>query len=158
MVVGSYREINLEKLKEMGIRGIITDLDNTLVPWNNREVDHHLCQWLARAREMGFSLCIVSNNSKQRGGDLARQLELPAVWKAIKPRRRAFRQALEKMGLPPEQVAVLGDQLFTDVLGGKRLHLYTILVEPISKREFFGTRMIRLLEKAVRSRLARDQE
>lgn len=146
-------EIDLDLLEARGIRGMITDMDNTLVPWSDRAVYPRLMEWFTGLKERGFKLCIVSNNSEDRGGMIARELQIPAIWYAVKPRRIAFRRALEQMGLEPSQVAVVGDQIFTDVLGGNRLGLYTILVTPLSEKEFLWTRLMRRLERLVLKKL-----
>lgn len=148
----SIFDIDAACLKEQGIRGIITDMDNTLVPWSDRTVHPRLADWFTGLKAMGFKLFIVSNNSRDRGGQLARELDIPAIWYAVKPRRGAFRRAIEEMELLPHQVAVVGDQIFTDVLGGNRLGLYTILVTPISEKEFIWTKMMRMLERMVLKR------
>ncbi len=140
-------EIDVELLKKQGIKGIITDMDNTLVPWSDRSVYPRLADWFNDLKERGFKLIIVSNNSQDKGGQLARELEIPAIWYAIKPRRRAFRRALEIMQLEPGEVAVVGDQIFTDVLGGNRLGLFTIHVQPLSEKEFFSTKLMRMMER-----------
>jgi HAD superfamily phosphatase (TIGR01668 family) len=142
-------EIDADHLESLGIKGIITDMDNTLVPWSDRTVYPRLAEWFANLKDKGFKVFIVSNNSKDRGGQLARELDIPAIWYAIKPRRRAFRKALEQMRLSPEEVAVVGDQIFTDVLGGNRLGLYTIHVTPISEKEFISTKLMRMLERFI---------
>ena len=154
--LNSIYELNAADLHARGIRGIIADMDNTLVPWNDRAVYPRLASWLARLKEKGFRLCIVSNNSRERGGQLALDLDIPAIWYAIKPRRRAFRKALQMMELTPQETAVIGDQIFTDVLGGNRLGLYTILVTPITDKEFIWTRLMRKLERYVLKRLQRS--
>ncbi len=156
--LNSIYELDTEELRSRGIRGIIADMDNTLVPWNDRTVYPQLASWLAHLKEEGFRLCIVSNNSRERGGQLACDLGIPAVWYAVKPRRRAFRQALQIMNLTPQEAAVIGDQIFTDVLGGNRLGLYTILVTPISDKEFIWTRLIRKLERMVLRCLERSRQ
>ncbi|MGB4516349.1 MAG: YqeG family HAD IIIA-type phosphatase [Dethiobacteria bacterium] len=155
--LNSMYELNTDELRSLGIRGIIADMDNTLVPWNDRAVYPRLASWLARLKEEGFRLCIVSNNSRERGGQLALDLGIPAVWHAVKPRRRAFRKALQIMELTAGETAVIGDQIFTDVLGGNRLGLYTILVTPISDQEFFWTRFMRKLEHLVLNYLKRKR-
>lgn len=140
-------EIDADYLNSIGIKGIITDMDNTLVPWSDRAVYPRLAEWFANLKKRGFKLYIVSNNSRDRGAMLARELDIPAIWYAVKPRRRAFRKALHDMKLEPGQVAVVGDQVLTDVLGGNRLGLHTILVTPISEKEFFWTWLTRKLER-----------
>ncbi len=150
-------ELDTDHLQTLGIKGIITDMDNTLVPWSDRTVHPRLSAWFAELKKKNFKLFIVSNNSKDRGGQLANELAIPAIWYAVKPRRRAFREALNKMQLPPEQVAVIGDQIFTDVLGGNRLGLYTILVVPLSEKEFIWTKLMRLFERQVLNYLNRNK-
>ena len=145
-------EIDPDHLESLGIKGIITDMDNTLVPWSDRTVYPRLTEWFTMLKERGFKLYIVSNNSRERGALLAGELDIPAIWYAVKPRRKAFRRAIDEMGLSPEEVAVVGDQVMTDVLGGNRLGLYTILVNPISEKEFFWTKLNRLIEKLLTGR------
>lgn len=142
----SIFDLDPEHLRYLGIKGIITDMDNTLVPWNDRSVYPRLSRWLKNLQDKGFLLYIISNSTPRRGKKLAGELGIPAIWYAIKPRRRAFRRAIKEMGLSPSQVAVIGDQIFTDILGGNRLGLYTILVTPICDKEFIWTRLVRRLE------------
>jgi HAD superfamily phosphatase (TIGR01668 family) len=147
LFVPSIFAINLEGLYADGLRGLIVDLDNTLVPWNEPAVPAALAAWVARARRLSFGLCVVSNNRAPRVDAFADQLGLPRIAEAAKPRRRAFREAMRIMGTAAETTAVIGDQLFTDVLGGNRLRLYTILVLPLAEREFWTTRWVRRLER-----------
>ncbi len=149
----SIYELDLNKLKQKGIRGIITDLDNTLIAWNDNTVYPKLDEWFRMLKEENFKVCIVSNNSRGRVKIFSDMLDIPAIPKAVKPRRKAFRSALDKMGLKPNEAAVVGDQLFTDVLGGNRLGLFTVLVIPVSEREFFGTRIVRKAERWVLKKL-----
>jgi len=145
----SIYDLDLEKLKKKGIKGIITDLDNTLISWGENTIYPSLNEWFEKLRAEGFKVCIVSNNSPDRVSIFAEKFNIPAVSGATKPRRRPFRRALEKLGIRPEEAAVLGDQVFTDVLGGNRLGLFTILVIPVSPREFIGTRVVRQIERYV---------
>ena len=147
--VESVQQVDLDELKEHGLDGIIVDLDNTLVPWNESTILPEVKDWIIKAKSYGFGVCIVSNNNPGRGEVLSEAFEIPAVWKAVKPRRGAFRRALNILNLQACQVAVIGDQVFTDILGGNRLGLYTILVRPLQEREFFGTRLMRQLEKLI---------
>jgi HAD superfamily phosphatase (TIGR01668 family) len=147
--VEDIHHIDLEHLTDRGIRGIIVDLDNTLVPWNDKKLFPEVLEWIGGVKNRGLKVCIVSNNHSERGEDLAKALNVPAIWRAVKPRRRAFRRALEIMGLKAPKVAVIGDQVFTDVLGGNRLGMHTILVRPLDKKEFVLTKMMRHLEKVI---------
>jgi putative phosphatase len=145
--VPTIYDIDLDALRARGIRGVILDLDNTIVPWGAREVGPRLPLWIAAARAAGLRLCIVSNNMGSRVTSIANRLGLPVVTWALKPRRRAIRRALLVMGTTPDATALVGDQLFTDILGGNRLGLHTILVRPQGQREFVLTRLVRWLER-----------
>lgn len=149
LFVPSVHDLDLPSLRRQGIRGLILDLDNTLVAWGSHEVGEELFRWVREARGLGMSLCFSSNARSARVAQLASQLGIPGIPNAAKPRRRSFRQALLIMGTSPQETAVVGDQLFTDVLGGNRLGLYTILVQPLDRREFFFTRLVRRLERLV---------
>jgi HAD superfamily phosphatase (TIGR01668 family) len=139
-------DVSLPELFRMGIRGIVIDIDNTLTEWRSPILPDGAAIWLEQAGREGIRLCFVSNNSARHFRDVADQLGIPFVAKAQKPRRHSFRRAMEIMGTTPEQTAMIGDQLFTDILGGNRMGMLTVLVTPISGREFFGTRLMRLVE------------
>jgi hypothetical protein len=120
------------------LRGLILDVDETLVPVNISEISPELSSWVASIRQM-VPIWLVSNNiSEQRIGGIARALDLPYFLGAVKPSRRKLRQAVSMMDLPPSQVAMVGDRLFTDILAGNRLGLFTILVEPMIAPELFS--------------------
>ncbi|HEX6988805.1 MAG TPA: YqeG family HAD IIIA-type phosphatase [Bacillota bacterium] len=151
----SIHALDAHALRARGIRALIVDLDNTLVPWSGRETGDDVRAWVHRVRAAGLEPCIVSNNSPRRVAEVAGQLGIPCVPAAAKPRRRAFRRAMERLGAAPQETAVLGDQLFTDILGARRLGLYTILVRPVSERELWWTRQVRRLERWVLARMLR---
>lgn len=149
LYVANLLDIPLEELCERGIKGLIIDLDNTITEWNSSELKQEIVVWFKNLNLYKLKACIASNNSKSRVEKIGRELGIPAIHKAGKPRRRAFRQAMEVMGTDPLTTAVVGDQIFTDVLGGNRLGLFTILVKPLNRREFIGTRLMRQLERVV---------
>jgi HAD superfamily (subfamily IIIA) phosphatase, TIGR01668 len=155
-VYESLFEVDLEDLKARGIRGLIIDLDNTLIAFGHGQVTEQARRWVAEARAMGFRLCLTSNALSGRVRYFAQMLDMPGVAIAIKPARRAFRRALRLLETKPEETAVIGDQLFTDVLGGKLMNLYTVLVNPLSTAELGTTRLIRRLERRVLRRLVRE--
>lgn len=139
--------IDLQSLHDRGIRAVMLDLDNTMVEWNNPDPTEALLHWLERVRGLGMKACIVSNNTGSRVRSFAQKVGVPFISKAIKPRRRGFREAMALLGVRPEETAVVGDQLFTDILGGNRSGAYTILVVPMHEKEFIGTRVLRLFER-----------
>ncbi|MEF2245493.1 MULTISPECIES: YqeG family HAD IIIA-type phosphatase [unclassified Paenibacillus] len=152
--VNSVYDIDLEKLYAQGIRGIITDLDNTLVGAKVALATPELAAWLKTVEEKGIRVVIVSNNNADRVGGFSTPLSLPFVYSARKPSRRAFKQALDLLRLKPEQTVMIGDQMLTDVLGGNRMGLYTVLVAPISPAdEGVMTRVNRKIERIALVRL-----
>lgn len=147
--VNTIYDIDLEALWNQGYRGIITDLDNTLVGAKAPLATPELTAWLKRVGEAGFQVVIVSNNERNRVTRFAEPLSIPFIYRAKKPTSTAFRRALRMMHLSAKETVVIGDQMLTDVLGGNRLGLYTILVLPISRAdEGFFTKVNRRLEKA----------
>lgn len=156
MRVNSVYDIQLDELHAQGVRGIITDLDNTLVGAKEPLATPKLIAWIELVRSMGFKVVIVSNNNQSRVDKFAAPLQIPFIHAARKPAARAFRQAMGILGLKAEQVAMVGDQMLTDVLGGNRMGLYTILVPPISPAdEGVMTRVNRRIERIALARLRR---
>ena len=147
--INSPYELDIEILKKNSIEGIIIDIDNTLVPWSVRFADERVINLIKMLTEEGFKLCILSNGTKNRVSEFNRDLKLPAVHNAAKPSKAAFKKALNYLGTKPQNTAVIGDQIFTDILGGNRLGLFTILVVPQSSKEFLWTRFVRQIEKLV---------
>ena len=141
------QDIDLAEMKRLGIGGIIFDLDNTLIPWDSAQILPEVMTWLQGLLADGLKVGLVSNNRHRRVREIAGRFAIPYVSRAYKPAKTGFRQVAAAMGLPPEAVAVVGDQLFTDVLGGNRLGMFTVWVKPLSAREFIGTKVTRQLEK-----------
>ncbi|MHC2182345.1 HAD superfamily phosphatase (TIGR01668 family) [Paenibacillus sp. PvR052] len=147
--VNSIYEIALNELWEQGYRGIITDLDNTLVGAKAPLATPELIDWLKVVGQVGFQVVVVSNNQRTRVTKFAEPLSLPFIYRAKKPTSASFRKALHMMNLRAEETVVIGDQMLTDVLGGNRMGLFTILVRPISLMdEGFFTKVNRRIEKA----------
>ena len=147
LLITKLDAINAEVLEKHQLQAIIVDLDNTILPWRGKDIPAQTKQWFKLNIQAGIKFCIVSNNSSRRVSRLAGDLGIPAISRAAKPRRKNFRRALLVLDTAPENTAVVGDQIFTDVLGGNRMGLFTILVSPINKYEFIGTRLMRKLEK-----------
>ena len=148
--VQSITDIDLKLLKDRGIDTILVDLDNTLVPWRSFEIKPEIKRWVGEAKKQGMKLCIVSNTRNiRRLHELASELRIPYVCSVLKPRRRGFLAALDLLDGIPERSVVIGDQIFTDILGGNRLKLHTILVSPLQQKEFIGTRISRVFERYV---------
>ena len=113
------------------IRALVLDMDRTLLPRRSATLPASAEQWLRHAHTL-MPLHLLSNNpSRRRIGSVAEQLGLPYTTAAGKPRRTALRRVVAELGLEPHQIALVGDRLFTDVLAGNRLGLFTVLVRPI---------------------------
>lgn len=118
-------------LDRHGLKGLVLDVDETLVPFRENQVPAELQEWIAPIQAK-LPIWLVSNNlSEARIGGIARVLDLPFLHGAAKPSRKKLRQAIGAMQLPVASVAMVGDRLFTDVLAGNRLGMFTILVEPM---------------------------
>ncbi len=146
-------ELTPEHLQTLNIRGIIIDFNNTLLPDKASLLNLCINKWLKIFQKQGFKICIVSNSYSKRNKKIAESLNVPAIWGAIKPRRKAFCQAMKVLQLSSKETAIIGDQLFTDILGGNRLGFYTILVGHINKCEFIKMRIIRCLESLILRKL-----
>ncbi|OEH84648.1 hypothetical protein BHU72_09140 [Desulfuribacillus stibiiarsenatis] len=149
MYVNTIHQIHPEELLKKGIQGVLTDLDNTLVRWDQPETTKEVTSWIESLQELGIQVYIISNNSFIRVKEFAEPIQIPYLHKARKPLKKGFRKALQDMKLPASKVALVGDQVLTDVLGGNRMGLYTILVDPIGEKEYFTTKINRRIEKKI---------
>ncbi|MEG0258599.1 MAG: YqeG family HAD IIIA-type phosphatase [Lysinibacillus sp.] len=153
--VTSVYDITPEKLKNLGIRGIITDLDNTLVEWDRADATEELTAWFLSIKEAGIRIIIASNNNEARVKQFAEPLNIAYIHRAKKPLGKGFYNALVQLGLRPEEVVMLGDQLLTDVMGANRLGLHTILVKPVAQSDGLVTKFNRFVERRVFNDLQR---
>ena len=152
-----------EMLKERGVKGIILDIDNTLVPYEIPEPTEEVRAWLEAMWESGIKTAFVSNNHKERVELFNQSLSCPAFYDSGKPLKKSCSRAMEAMGVTKNETAIIGDQVFTDVLAGRISGLNTaILVKPITDKTNLFFRSKRLLEKPVlaayRRREARKQK
>jgi HAD superfamily phosphatase (TIGR01668 family) len=145
----SVHAIDLDALRADGVRALLLDLDNTLLPRDTNVVPDDLKAWASELADRGFRACLVSNNWHERVQRVADELGFDLVDKAIKPLPFAFRRALARLGVRPEEAAVVGDQLFTDILGGSLLGLRTLLVQPLSASDLPHTLLLRVFEARV---------
>lgn len=145
--VQSVFQIDIEKLANSGFKGIITDLDNTLVGWDVKTPTKEIQEWFKKANDLGLTITIVSNNNEKRVSGFSKDLDVDFIFKARKPMGRAFKKAIQHMNIKPEETIVIGDQMLTDVLGGNNNGLYTIMVVPVKKTDGFLTRLNRIIER-----------
>lgn len=152
-IVDRVEDVTLEQLRTLNVCGIALDLDNTIVPWHTADLSPQISAWVSALVSAGLRVCLVTNNYAQQAKDVARMLGVPMVAGALKPMPTAFRRALSTLAVPADKSVVIGDQLFTDVLGGKLLGMKAILVRPIGAREFFTTRFMRVMERPLLDRM-----
>ncbi|MCM3588853.1 YqeG family HAD IIIA-type phosphatase [Mesobacillus maritimus] len=145
--VKSIFEITPESLKEKGVKGIITDLDNTLVEWDRPSATPKLIEWFENMKKNDILVTIVSNNKEDRVKFFADPLVTPYIYRAKKPMTKAFNRAVKDMGLNKDETVVIGDQLLTDVFGGNRGGFHTILVVPVAQTDGLATRFNRAIER-----------
>lgn len=142
-------EIDFDELIKKNIKGLIFDIDNTLVSYKQPEPTVKVIELMRNLQAKGFSICFVSNNKKARVDLFNREFKFPAFAEAGKPLKKYMKQALEVMGVTGNQAAMIGDQLFTDIWAGKRVQASALFVTPIEPVEtlFFKTK--RALEKPI---------
>ena len=144
----STYEIDWEQWKRKGIRGVLFDIDNTLVP-HGAPADSRAIALFEKLHALGFQTCLLSNNKEPRVKSFADQVHSPYIYKAGQPGVKNYNQSVQEMGLCKEEVLFVGDQLFTDVYGANRAGIYGILVKPINPKEEIQIVLKRYLEAVV---------
>lgn len=147
-------DISIELLRSMGAEAVFLDVDNTLALHGSQKPFPGSVEWTHRVREAGFQILIMSNNLKSRVEPFAALFDLPFVCFAQKPFPLGVPYAKKKYGLKSEQVVVVGDQVFTDILGANWAGMKSILLEPENCEDSLSFRFRRALERPVRKRIA----
>ncbi|MBC7222014.1 YqeG family HAD IIIA-type phosphatase [Candidatus Bipolaricaulota bacterium] len=148
--VNSLRALDFRHLWTRGFRAILFDLDNTLCRWRSGEFPRPTLTLLRRLREQGFKIAVLTNARLPQDSPVRSALAtlgVPLIERARKPLPFGFRRALRLLGAKPTEAVVVGDQLLTDILGGRLTGLYTVLVPPLSGYEARRTKFNRVLER-----------
>ncbi len=153
--LGSVFELTPELLQQRGLCALLLDLDRTLKEHYSAEPLPGVAEWLERLRAAGIKLCILSNGQRRRVRPLASELGLIWTSGAAKPLPFALRAAARRLGVPLDQTAIIGDQLFSDVLAGRLAGVFTILVPPAGSEEPWTTAIKRPLERWLLQRIER---
>ena len=140
-------EITPPLLRKMGIRGILLDVDNTLSTHGSQQPLPAALSWTRELSGLGIKLMIISNNHKERVEPFAAQFSLPFLYDAKKPMSKGFSKASEELGIPKEELLVVGDKIFTDILGANLSGIRSVLVEPIELEKGFFFRVKRWMER-----------
>lgn len=146
--VASTYVIDFEKLYDKGYRGLIFDIDNTLVP-HGAPADERAIALFEKLKKIGFKCCLISNNQEPRVKMFNEKIQVDYVYNAHKPSTKNYKKAMEIMGTDKSNSVFIGDQLFTDVWGAKRTGIHNILVKPIHPKEEIQIVIKRRLEKIV---------
>ena len=147
--LSSVKDISLELLNKYNIKGLILDVDNTLINLD-RKMPEGVSDWAKNLKNNGIKICILSNSHKiDKVGAVAKILNVPYIFFGKKPLKSGFLRAKDILKLDNENIAVVGDQIFTDIIGANRCNMFSILVKPIEEKDYLITRMKRTIEKLI---------
>lgn len=155
----SYRkniyEIDYKKLKKEGYKNLIFDIDNTIMPVNDINVTEELRNFFQELKK-DFKICIVSNNTEERVNPVKKSLDVLALHNAKKPKKEAYDSALKLLEGKKEDTVMIGDQMLSDIVGGNRYGLYTVLVEPYENKYDIKTGTSRILQNIIMKKLDKE--
>lgn len=156
----SVKDISIELLRNNNIKGLILDVDNTLIDVDRKIIDGAK-EWCKSLKEQGIKVCILSNTShEEKVKTVAEELEIPYLYFGKKPFKKGFYRAKKLLEIEKsEQIAAVGDQLFTDVIGANRVKMIPILVQPVDERDYWYTKIKRPIENIlIKSYLKNTEE
>ena len=158
LYVNKVEEITIQELIKNKIKLLILDVDNTLIDYYNN-LSEDVINWTKSMKGQGIKIYILSNSSnKEKVKEKKKKLDVPYKNFAMKPLKRGFKYVEKQVNIPKENIAVVGDQIFTDVLGGNRAKMFTILVEPINnKKDFWYTAWKRPIENKIKKKLITNE-
>lgn len=154
--VESVCEIDLAALKRDGVKAVLLDVDNTILPHGSSECSLTIEEWVRALPSLGFSVAFVSNNWHGDIHERVARFEHGVTAKAMKPMARGFRLAARALGVTTAECAVVGDQIFTDVIGGNLAGAKTVLVRPLSSNDLPHTVVLRRIERRIMARRRRN--
>lgn len=151
-------EIKYDYLKEKNIQALILDVDNTLIDYD-RNLSSEIIEWVENLKKNNIKMFILSNsNKKDKVKEVADKLDLEYIYFGMKPLKKGFKKAKEKLNISNNNIAVVGDQIFTDVIGANRMKMYSILVEPIKEKDIFITLLKRPIENFIKKKYLSTKE
>ena len=147
--LNNVKEITLEYLNKNNIKGLILDVDNTLIDYDEQMLEGTE-EWCNNLKQNGIKFCIVSNSNRTRKvRNVAQKLNIPYINLAFKPSKKGLLKAKKILNIENKNIAVVGDQIFTDVIGANRCKMHSILVKPIKEKDIFITLIKRPLENFI---------
>lgn len=148
--VSSFEHMSIERLKQQGIKLLLCDIDNTLVSYDEKHPSPSVIAFIDRVKSSGIEVALCSNATKERATRFSKDLNVSTTYYfSMKPLPKNFIQAMKKHNLKANQVAIIGDQMFTDILGGNLAGFYTILTAPIAVKDRGVTKINRFFENIV---------
>ena len=147
--LNSVKDISIELLNKNNIKGLILDVDNTLISLD-KKMPAGIVEWVKNVKANGIKICILSNSNKvDKVEAVAKLIESPYIFFGKKPLKSGFLRAQNILKLKAGNIAVVGDQIFTDVIGANRCGMFSILVKPIEEKDYLITKIKRPLEKMI---------
>lgn len=153
----TIQEITIGLLMKNKIKALILDVDNTLIDYH-KNLSEEVIQWSQKLQGQGIKMYILSNtNKEEKVKAVAKKLEIPYEMFAKKPFKKGFQKVQQILNIKPENIAVVGDQIFTDILGGNRCHMFTILVDPVDKKDYWYTAWKRPIENKIKKKIVKGE-
>jgi hypothetical protein len=154
LITRDIYNIDFGKLKAKGIKALLVDIDDTLLPRGVNDISPQVFEWIVARKEEGFKICLTSNSYHPlRVKYFGETLGVPAISLSLKPLPLAFRRSLKELNARPEETAMIGDQLFMDILGANLLNIYSVYVKYVTPEGFFLRRWMRWAEDWVLKRI-----
>lgn len=148
-MIEAIYDITPEQLKAQGIEAVLTDLDNTLIAWNNPDGTEELLLWIEEMKNAGIPVVVISNNKAVRIERVVNQLGLKYVQRAMKPLTKGFKEAQKLVDLPKDQILMVGDQIMTDIRGANAAGIQNVLVKPVVESDAWNTKFNRAMERRI---------
>ena len=153
----NVQEITIQFLMKNKIKALILDVDNTLIDYY-KNLSEDVIKWAHDLQGQGIKMYILSNtNKKEKVEKVANKLEIKYKNFAKKPSKKGFKQVQKELNLGPESIGVVGDQIFTDIIGGNRVQMFTILVDPVTPKDYWYTAWKRPIENIVKRKIKKSQ-
>ena len=154
-MIDSYLDFDAEKFAKMGYKVLLTDLDNTLVPFDVKVINQEVEDFISKNKSYGIETIIFSNNNANRVDSFAGDCSVPHYARALKPLKLRYKDVIKMHGYKSSEVVCMGDQLLTDIAGANRMHMYSIYVKPIVNRDGWSTKLNRKIERWIFKRMGR---
>ena len=157
LYLNKVEDISIDILNKNNIKALILDVDNTLIDYYKNLAEEKIL-WVQNLLSQGIKIYILSNtNKKEKVRTVANKLNLPYEYFAKKPSKKGFLKVQNILKLKSNEIAVVGDQIFTDVVGGNRCNMFTILIDPVTSKDYWYTAVKRPLEKQLKKKLKKGE-